>query len=210
MVMATGSPSGSVTPPTETFVNRWFVAESTAGFAAALLQSGGEFPGRFAMVVVVVGACVVLVVVLVLDVVEVLGVVVVVVEVDVVELVDVELLVVMVVDVDVEVEMVELVVVLVATVVVVELVVVVVVVVEVLSVEVLVVEGLVVEVVVVELVVGPPKPIRVSWYEPVPVEFTSMKYVAVVGRVNDPLLGGIRTVSGGPNAPADVTLEPSG
>jgi len=52
MVTASGSPSGSVTPTTDTFTNRWFGGQSTAGLVAAGLQSGGRFPG---MVVVVVG-----------------------------------------------------------------------------------------------------------------------------------------------------------
>ena len=60
------------------------------------------------------------------------------------------------------------------------------------------------------LVVGPPRTSSVSWYEPVPLESTSMKYVVVIGRVNDPLLAGIRTFSGGPDAPAEATLDPSG
>ena len=56
-VMATGSPSGSVTPATDTSTNWWFGGQSMAGLAAALLQSGGRFPGM----VVVVGGCVVVV-----------------------------------------------------------------------------------------------------------------------------------------------------
>jgi len=45
MVTASGSPSGSVTPTTDTFTNRWFGGQSTAGLVAAGLQSGGRFPG---------------------------------------------------------------------------------------------------------------------------------------------------------------------
>src|SRR5207245_10252525 len=74
MVMATESPSGSVTPTTDTSTNWWFGGQSMAGLAAALLQSGGRFPemivvevvgGRVLVVDVVdvgvVGGCVVVV-----------------------------------------------------------------------------------------------------------------------------------------------------
>src|SRR5438270_838028 len=50
-VMATGSPSGSVTPATDTFTNWRFGGQSTVGLAAAALQSGGRFPGMAVMVV---------------------------------------------------------------------------------------------------------------------------------------------------------------
>src|SRR6266852_4468878 len=58
--MATGSPSGSVTPATDTSTKRWFGGQSTAGLAVATLQSGGRLPG---VVVEVVGAAVLVVVV---------------------------------------------------------------------------------------------------------------------------------------------------
>jgi len=62
IAMATGSPSGSVTPATDTSTNLWFGGQSMAGLAAALLQSGGRFPG---IVVVVVGSVVVVEIVVV-------------------------------------------------------------------------------------------------------------------------------------------------
>ena len=65
MVIATGSPSGSRTPTTDTSTNWWFGGQSMAGLAAALLQSGGRFPGM----VVVVGGCVVVMEVVVVEVV---------------------------------------------------------------------------------------------------------------------------------------------
>ena len=61
-VMATGSPSGSVTPTMETSTNLCFGGQSTVGAAAAALQSEGTFPG----IVVVVGGCVLVVEVVVL------------------------------------------------------------------------------------------------------------------------------------------------
>ena len=54
MAIATGSPSGSVTPTTDTFTNCPFGGQSVAGPAVAALQSSGRFPG--AVVVVVGGA----------------------------------------------------------------------------------------------------------------------------------------------------------
>jgi hypothetical protein len=57
MVIATASPSGSVTLATDTSTNWWFGGQSTAGLAVTALQSGGRFPGM----VVVVGGCVVVV-----------------------------------------------------------------------------------------------------------------------------------------------------
>ena len=78
-VMATGSPSGSVTPATDTFTNWRFGGQSTVGLAAAALQSGGRFPGM--VVMVVGGRALVVVLVDVLDVVVVGSVVVVVLDV---------------------------------------------------------------------------------------------------------------------------------
>src|SRR5882724_2604020 len=59
MVMATGSPSGSVTPAMDTSTNWWFGGQSIGGLAAAALQSGGRFV--VGTVVVVVGGSVVVV-----------------------------------------------------------------------------------------------------------------------------------------------------
>jgi hypothetical protein len=53
IVSVTASPSGSVTPPTETPTNRWFGGESSFGLATAPLQSGGWFC-RVVLVLVVV------------------------------------------------------------------------------------------------------------------------------------------------------------
>jgi len=58
MLILTGSPSGSVTPVTDTFMNLWLGGQREAGVATAALQSGDCSALRVVVVddvVVVVG-----------------------------------------------------------------------------------------------------------------------------------------------------------